>query len=133
MGLINFTVYCNSSKRVLLPWQISRVHPPSVTFQGYFHQELSAKCPDGFSLSQVYVGKGKYALDFVDLELVILEVTSLFGPFVKYTVDQSSTEPMEVDISLSFRLIVIFCFCGTAGETWDQCILDHDECTKRAG
>ena len=52
----------------------------------------------------MYVGKGKDALDLVDSELVILEVTSLFGPFVKYAVDQSSVEPVVVRRHLSLSL-----------------------------
>ena len=76
-----------------MPWQISTVHPQSLSFQGFWSRELVSKCPDR-TLSQVYVGKAKDSLDLVDLNLVILEVAAVFGRFVKYTctVDQSQEE-----------------------------------------
>ena len=105
MSLINFTIYCNFSN--------CRGRSSTVNdFQEYFHQELSATCLDGGSLSQVYIGKGKDALDLVDSQLVILEVTPLFGPFIKYAVDQSFAEQMEVCLSLTYtHKILNFCSC----------------------
>ena len=100
MSLINFTVYNKCTRKALLPWQISNIHPPTLTFRDHFHQELSERCPSDCSLSEVFVGKAKDALDLVNSDLVILEVTPMFGPCVKYTVDQQSAQDVQV-LSLS--------------------------------
>ena len=99
--LINFTVYNKCTRKALLPWQISNVHPPSLTFRDHFHQELSERCPSDCSLSEVFVGKAKDALDLVNSDLVILEVTPIFGPYVKYTVDQQNVQVRSLSLSLS--------------------------------
>ena len=44
----------------------------------------------------MFVGKAKDSLDLVNSDLVILEVTPIFGPFVKYTVDQQSAKHVQV-------------------------------------
>ena len=38
-----------------MPWQKSNVHPPLLTFQGYFCQELRPKCPDDCLLCDVTI------------------------------------------------------------------------------
>ena len=45
-----------------MPWQISTVHPPSLTFHDFWTKELVPRCPDR-TLSQVYVGKAKESMD----------------------------------------------------------------------
>ena len=45
-----------------MPWQISTVHPPSLTFHDFWTKELVPRCP-ARTLSQVYVGKAKESMD----------------------------------------------------------------------
>ena len=98
MSLINFTVYNKCTRKALLPWQISNVHPPTLTFRDHFHQELSEKCQSDCSLSEVFVGKAKDVLDLVNSDL---EVTPIFGPYVKYTDDQQNVQVRSFSLSLS--------------------------------
>ncbi len=79
MSIINFTVFCNTTKQTLLPWKITSVHPQSQTFKAFYE---STKFPRT-TLCQSYVGKSKDCLDLVDPSLIILEVASVFGSFVK--------------------------------------------------
>ena len=46
-----------------------------------------------------YVGRGKDNLDAVDSDLVVVQVVTLFGPFVKYILkilDQATSSGMYV-------------------------------------
>lgn len=96
MTLMNYLVYCKSSKKTLLPWRIVSVHPPSHTYLSFFASEVKQKCPSDCQLSQVYVGKTKEAVDQVDPSLIISDVSGVFGNFVKFTTDQQA-EVVEVD------------------------------------
>lgn len=66
-----------------MPWQISNVQPHSLTFQDFWREELASKCPDRV-LSQVFIGKAKDCLDRVASDLVVLEVATIFGRYIKY-------------------------------------------------
>ena len=99
MTLLNYSVYCSSSKMTLLPWQIVSVHPPSHSYQSFFESEVKCKCPasDSCRMSQVHVGKAKEMLDQVDPSLTITDVSSVFGNFVRFTVE---TEEPEVIVEV---------------------------------
>ena len=103
MTLLNYTVYCRSSKRTLLPWQIVSVHLPSHTYQSFFESEVKPKCPDGCQMDQIHVGKAKEALDQVDPSLNIVDVTSVFGNFVKFTTEASEVE-VFVEVRFGYQL-----------------------------
>ena len=88
MALINCSVYCCSTKKMLMPWKITTVHPPSCTFKEFFDKSLQEDCKKyNCNFSCVFVGKDKDLLDAVDSHLVMLEVVSCFGRFVKYGVE----------------------------------------------
>ena len=57
-------------------------------FQRFYASEIKPKCTDGCVLSHVFTGKTKDSLDVVDDSLIITQVIPLFGPFVKYTINQ---------------------------------------------
>ena len=109
MSILNFTVYNRSTKKTVLPWQITGVHPPSLTFLQMFDQ-LKPKLPSTVDLAEVYIGRAKDSLDMVDPLMVIVEVTALFGPFAKFAVTeregekelegQSSSETGQVCLSM---------------------------------
>ena len=49
---------------------------------------MAPKIPeDGKDLVATYIGKGKDCLDVVDSDLGVSEVITVFGPFVKYLVE----------------------------------------------
>ncbi len=98
MTLINFTVYCSSSRKTLLSWQIVSVHPPSHTFHSFFESEVRQKCAVCCRMTQVHAGKTKEALDQVDPSLIIADVTGVFGNFVKYTTDQASEQVQVAEV-----------------------------------
>ena len=93
MGVINYAVYCHSKLRTILPWRIASVGPSSSfrnVFQTVVMSRVHEECESllHLSLSEVFVGKSKDSLDVVDSDLNIDEVIPIFGPFVKYAVDE---------------------------------------------
>ena len=88
MTLINYSTYCLSKKNTILPWKISAVNQPLCTFKDFYESEIKQQCNDGCVLSQVFTGKTKDSLDIVDANLIITQVIPMFGPFVKFTIDQ---------------------------------------------
>ena len=57
------------------------------------------KIENGKHLVATYVGRGKDNLDAVDSDLVVVQVVTLFGPFVKYILkilDQATNSGMYV-------------------------------------
>lgn len=87
MPLLNFTV-CEAGK-VISPWSIKSVDPPNLTFKGFF---LDLRLVD-LELSQTYVGRAKDKLDLVDSDLVIADVTVLFGAYAKFLTSRKSSQP----------------------------------------
>lgn len=98
MSIINYCVYCTTKKSLILPWKITPVHPPSLTYSAFFHSDVAKQCPQESMLSNVYVGKSKDALDLVDGSLVVLEVGPLFGQFVKFAVEASAQIELELEV-----------------------------------
>ena len=73
-----------------MPWKITTVHPPSCTFKEFFDSSgfIQEECrKHNCAFSCVFAGKDKELLDAVDSDLVMLEVVSYFGRFVKYGVE----------------------------------------------
>ena len=97
MGIINYTVYCRTARRVIVPWKITAVGQPSFTFRHFFDAVVKSQCtaststtsnPPECLLSEVYIGKAKESLDHVDPDLIIEEVVPVFRPFVKFAVEE---------------------------------------------
>ena len=89
--LINFTVFNRTKGNTLLPWRTRPVQP-QITFRGFFYSEASPIIPgchdrNELELSQVYVGKSKDVLDFVDSDVEVSEVIEVFGPYAKFIVE----------------------------------------------
>ena len=87
MALLNFTV-CESNKTVI-PWRIKVADPPNLTFSQFF-RDLEVV---DLKLSLTYVGKAKDRLDLVDSDLVIADVTTLFGPYTKFVSRRKGDQP----------------------------------------
>ena len=85
MAMINYAVYSESSRRMLLSWRIASVNPPSSTFRSFFSVQVQDLCERSDEQSEVFVGQAKDHLDLVDPDLVIAEVVAVLGRFVKYT------------------------------------------------
>ena len=69
---------------------------PTCTASNYFSRILYSEaspiipgCHDRneLELSQVYVGKSKDVLDFVDSDVEVSEVIEVFGPYAKFIVE----------------------------------------------
>lgn len=62
------------------------VHPPNVTFHGFYRTTVLSTLvgEQNRELDSVFVGASKEKLDPVNCEMRVTDVTSLFGPFVKF-------------------------------------------------
>ena len=88
MTLLNYTVYCRLSKED--PASLTNsVCSSSISHLSVFLQ------PNGCHMDQVHVGKTKEALDQVDPSLTIVDVTSVFGNFVKFTITEASASGLK--------------------------------------
>lgn len=86
--MINYAVYCQKKQRAILQWRITSISP-SLSFRNFFETVVKSQiCDRENLLTGVFVGKSKDSLDSVDYDLNIDEVIPVFGPFVKYAVDQ---------------------------------------------
>lgn len=65
---------------------------PQVSFRGFYYSEASRLIAGGhlreLELSQVYAGKSKDVLDFVDSDVEVSEVIGVFGPYAKFVVEE---------------------------------------------
>ena len=89
MGLLNFCVHCTSARRTLLPWKIAECPLPTFTFKQFCEEKVGSEFSDQV-LKQVFVGQTKESLDQVDHDLVVAEVLSVFGRYVKYNAEKES-------------------------------------------
>ena len=92
-GMLNFSVYEKCSRKTLVPWRISAVNPPDLTFRGFYHQEGTRFIERGSNSAQLelhstFVGSSKDRLDAVDSDLKVLDVTSVFGPYAKFLTEE---------------------------------------------
>ena len=102
MGLLNFCVYCTSARRTLLPWKIAECPLPTFTFKQFYEEKVGSEFSDRV-LKQVFVGQTKESLDLVDHDLVVAEVLSVFGRYVKYNVEkEAGSEPPQVATYTSY-------------------------------
>jgi len=85
MGLLNVCVYCTSTRRTLFPWKIAECPLPTFTFKQFYEEKVGSEFSDRV-LKLVFVGQTKESLDLVDYDLVVAEVLSAFGRYVKYNV-----------------------------------------------
>ena len=78
-----FKIYCKLTPVADRFCSSTISHVPS-----FYDCEVKVKCPtDTGEMIAVHVGKAKDCLDLVDPALTISDVTSVFGNFVKFTVD----------------------------------------------
>ena len=80
MSILNYTVYCQTTRKTLLPWRIASLTPPDDTFRCFFNNSVAPKFQEGNKdLVATHVG--------VWMQLIVIaEGVPLFGPFMKYTV-----------------------------------------------
>ena len=105
MAMINYTVYSQHRRRTLLTWRIAAVNPPSATFRSFYNGHVRGMVCGSSSgeidISDVFVGQSKENLDSVDSGLVIADVVSVFGRFVKYAVGQAEAVGHQVEFMKS--------------------------------
>ena len=88
--MLKYAILNNTTNRTLSPWRIESVNPPNATFRSFFNQRSRLDGVLDVDLVSTYVGKNKEDLDPVNDDLVVLEVINVFGPFVKYLVDDQN-------------------------------------------
>lgn len=90
MALINVAVVSASRSSVLLSWEILGVHNPDESFQSLFDRRIKPKIAkegtQGMTLEKCFVGHHKNSLDTTDPSLLVHEVVSSFGQYVKFQV-----------------------------------------------
>jgi len=91
MVLVNVMVVFEPKGSVLLTWEIMGVHNPEESFQSLFERrnkpKISAKLSqeDAENVTRkCYVGHTKNSLDVTDPSLLVQEVISSFGHYVKF-------------------------------------------------
>ena len=86
------------------------VHPPNVTFSGFYRTTVAAQLDEpNRELESVFVGPRKEKLDLVECEMCVADVTSLFGPFVKFVVEEVGGGPSGLIVPGNFVLGVFTC------------------------
>ena len=101
-GAAQFLCVMHFSKKSFLPWKIAECPLPTFTFKQFYEEKVGSKFSDQV-LKQVFVGQTKESLDLVDYDLVVAEVLSVFGRYVKYNVEkEASSEPPQVATYTSY-------------------------------
>ena len=88
LKMLNYHVYCQTRKKVLVPWTIEAINPPNLTFRQFLSNKVDFEETE---LDQTFVGKSKDKLDLVSADLVAADVIQTFGPYVKYLVNSNPT------------------------------------------
>ena len=89
MSVVNYFVYCKTVRRCFLPWNIGMVNPLNVTFRGFYNTTVAARVEQpNRELESVLVGASKEKLDLFEHDMCVANMTSLFGPFEKFFVEE---------------------------------------------
>ncbi len=109
-AMLNYSVYCKTARRYLVHWNIGFAEPPDVTFRGFFSTKVSPQIMEpNRELEKTYVGKSKEKLDPVDSDMRVTDVTSLFGPYVKFVAEEiGAIEPVAGTLFSISNLFSIF-------------------------
>ena len=103
--MINFCVTCPS--KVLVSWRIHGITTPNVTFRGFFHETeslfIEALSSSYFELDCSFVCATKEKMDLLDSDVKVLDVVSVFGPYIKFFV---------AEIGTKYQCLCIFFFNG---------------------
>ena len=94
---------------MLLSWRVFSTETPDTTFCTLFSEKLKPSISHECELERVYVGRDKVCLDETDMNLNVGQVTSMFGSFIKYTVQsvQNSTSPtVQLHIRNAFEIML---------------------------
>ena len=101
MGLLNFCVYCASPRRTVLHWRIADCSLPTTTFKQFYDEHVVGCDYLQYVLKQAFVGHTKESLDLVDYDLSVAEVVSVFGRYVKYTVELQQATQVQTEHSMN--------------------------------
>ena len=114
MAVVNLSVYCLSLKRMLLSWCVFSTETPDTTFCTRFSEKLKPSISHECELERVYVGRDKVCLDETDMNLNVGQVTSMFGSFIKYTV-QSVQNSTSSTVQLTYEMHLKSCSKASKG------------------
>ena len=87
--MLNYSVYCRTVRRSIVPWNIATVEPPDTTFRKFFSENVLPKIQEpNRELKETFVGKSKDMLDCVDKDMCVREVITTFGPYAKFVTEE---------------------------------------------
>ena len=76
-------------------------------------------------LESVFIGSGIEKLDALNCYMCMMDVTSLFGPFVKFIVEEVGGGPLVVPGNLVGHVHVYVCVWAMIGCVWEfVCVMD---------
>ena len=106
IAMINYIVFSQHCHRTLLTWRIAAVNPPSATFWSFYNGQVQDMVGESSSskitnISDIFVGQSKKNIPSVDSDLVIADVVSVFGRFMKYAVGQAEAVGHRVEFMKS--------------------------------
>ena len=108
--MLNYTVYCKTGKRLILPWNIVPVMHPDATFSDFYSTTVARNIREpSRQLDAAYVGRSKENLDYVDCNLNVNDVTSAFGSFAKFVVEEISIEEANQTFTGIYFLFFFSC------------------------
>ena len=91
MVLLNISVFCQETQKVLLPWNVLGIQNPDESFHSLYNSRIKERLEETVVLKSCYVGHSKNSLDSTSLDLLVFEIASAFGQYVKYVVTKSTT------------------------------------------
>ena len=77
---------------MLLPWNVLGVQNPDESFHSLYNSRIKQRLEETVVLKSCYVGHSKNSLDSTALDLLVFEVASAFGQYVKYVVTKSTVD-----------------------------------------
>ncbi len=87
IAVVNTSVFCEQTKRTVLPWTICQLPEESHTFDDFFNEVVKYRLPSDCRLLSASIGPTKTSLDPVDTSLAVIPVINSFGRFLKYFVE----------------------------------------------
>ena len=74
MSILNYSVYCKTARRCLLPWSIGAINAPNATFRNFLATNIAQRVQEAnHELDSAFVGASKDKLDSVDCGMCVAD------------------------------------------------------------
>lgn len=92
MSIVNCSVLCTSTSRVVYPWTIKTIGASGQTVSQFYMDVISKEISrEGMVLNSGYLGS---SLDSIDLNIPIDMAVQTFGPFLRYKISSEQQLPL---------------------------------------